>query len=403
MSQNQSSLRFSLEESIWFKRGQEVEELLSISLDPEISILEQEEYILIQGSLRLAGEFKSESSYTEDYPDFQGTYVDEIRYHEEEESFEFYHLFPVDVTIPKERIEQLEAVDVHIDSFDYVFPEKGCLKLNADITIYGLVNDHTEEEAYYHQEHPKLEYGHEETYDAEEYEYEPLNRDISLEAEPIEELDEYEEVELIPLVNQNEPSELRFTDKDSEDKNEDEDLYQPFTAEAKRKLEFEADAPDSLHDHEENEVSITFSNEQENGHLHNEYDLSTIYRDEKQSHYDHQDYYQEESSSSQKNQYEDSLSKKEESGEEKQEKEKKPKKKDKYESISLTDFFARKEEEAPAKLKVCIVQHGETLDYLAEKYDINVQQILRMNHLDLTQDVHEGQVLYIPSYAVVRK
>jgi len=78
---------------------------------------------------------------------------------------------------------------------------------------------------------------------------------------------------------------------------------------------------------------------------------------------------------------------------------KKKKKKEKYESISLTDFFARKQDEKAAKLRMCIVQSGETLDYLAEKYNISVQQILRMNHMETNQSVSEGQVLYIPSYA----
>ena len=302
MSQNQSSLRFSLEESIWFKRGQEVEELLSISLDPEISILEQEQYILIQGSLRLAGEFKCGTGHTEDHSIFHGTYVNEVRYHEEEDMYEFYHLFPVDVTIPKERVEHLDAVDVHIDSFDYVFPEKGCLKLNADLTIYGLANDQAEEEAFYHPEHPNLEYEPKTTYDAEEFELEPLQRAVHLQDEPVEELDEYEdyeEVELVPLINQTEEHEVRLTHEELEDENNDNvDLYEPFTAEAKRRPEYEVEVPVSLQDQEENESYIPFSNEQEEEHQHNEFDFSSIYRDNKHSHTDIQDYDQEESSSS---------------------------------------------------------------------------------------------------------
>ena len=54
---NQSYLRFSLEESVWFQRGQEVEELISISLDPNISIKESDQYITIKGSLELYGEY----------------------------------------------------------------------------------------------------------------------------------------------------------------------------------------------------------------------------------------------------------------------------------------------------------------------------------------------------------
>jgi len=45
---NQSCLRFSLEESVWFQRGQEVAELISISLDPDITIQENDQYVTIK-------------------------------------------------------------------------------------------------------------------------------------------------------------------------------------------------------------------------------------------------------------------------------------------------------------------------------------------------------------------
>ena len=50
--------------------------------------------------------------------------------------------------------------------------------------------------------------------------------------------------------------------------------------------------------------------------------------------------------------------------------------------------------EQQVKLKICIVQSGETLDSLSERYALPVQQILRVNHLEANQDVYEGQVLY---------
>ncbi len=66
MSQeNQSCLRFSLEESLWFRKGQEVEELVSISLDPDITIQENDQYVTIRGSLELTGEYKSDEESDE--------------------------------------------------------------------------------------------------------------------------------------------------------------------------------------------------------------------------------------------------------------------------------------------------------------------------------------------------
>ena len=69
----------------------------------------------------------------------------------------------------------------------------------------------------------------------------------------------------------------------------------------------------------------------------------------------------------------------------------------KKKTMSLTEFFARKEDSSDqARLKVCIVQKGDTLDSLSDRYDVSVPNLLRYNNLELNQDVYEGQVLYVP-------
>ncbi|HZG72661.1 MAG TPA: stage VI sporulation protein D, partial [Chondromyces sp.] len=138
--QDQSSLRFSLEESIWFKKGQEVEELFSISLDPQITISERDQFVYIQGHLELSGEYQSteEEAGEEDYSNVK--FVREILNRENGEC-EFYHNFPIDVTIPKNRIENMDDVEIYIDSFDYDLPEKACLKLTVDLSISGIYGE----------------------------------------------------------------------------------------------------------------------------------------------------------------------------------------------------------------------------------------------------------------------
>ena len=76
--------------------------------------------------------------------------------------------------------------------------------------------------------------------------------------------------------------------------------------------------------------------------------------------------------------------------------EKKKKKLKNKQSITLSEFFARKEEEEHTKVRMCIVQGGDTLDNLSERYEVSVSQIQRVNQMELNQDVYEGQVLYIP-------
>ena len=140
MSQeNQSCLRFSLEESLWFRKGQEVAELVSISLDPDITIQENDQYVTIRGSLELTGEYRSEedSAENEDENAPNQKYVERVD-PQEEGICEFSHRFPVDITIPNNRIQSIYDIDVIVESFDYAFPERSCLKLTAELTISGL-------------------------------------------------------------------------------------------------------------------------------------------------------------------------------------------------------------------------------------------------------------------------
>ncbi|WP_052019542.1 hypothetical protein [Mesobacillus boroniphilus] len=122
MSQgNQSCLRFSLEESVWFQRGQEVAELVSISLDPNITIQENEQYVSIRGSLELTGEYTCHEQQQENDEQLSALkYVHSVM-EREEGVYEFLHRFPVDITIPKNRIESIYDIDIQVEGFDYVF------------------------------------------------------------------------------------------------------------------------------------------------------------------------------------------------------------------------------------------------------------------------------------------
>ncbi|KYD10863.1 hypothetical protein B4102_1649 [Heyndrickxia sporothermodurans] len=391
MSQSQSSLRFSLEESIWFKKGQEVDELLSISLDPEITIQEQEQYIQIIGNLQLSGEYKgNEEEEQEQELDLHGKFAHHVEYRTTDEIYYFEHRFPVDVTIPKSRVDQIADIDVNIDSFDYLLPEKGNLKLNADLSILGIRNEETvpeEEKEEIPISVPQRNSLQEETSD-ESIEHvddeESVNlseemNDWHLESDEVQESDE-QESRIVATTNESNEQES-FAQ---------EEFFQPFTVEA-RKIQQEEEIP----------INIENKNDEPTINLHS-FDEEKIKEELLQ--FSRQETESSEEIDEDEVEVESPADMEEEHEEQEEETNNKKKKKfGKYESISLADFFARKTDEKAAKLKVCIVQQGETLDVLAEKYDISVQQILRMNHLEINQDVYEGQVLYIPSYATTLK
>ncbi len=358
MSQeNQSSLRFSLEESLWFRKGQEVEELVSISLDPDITIQENDQYVNIRGSLELTGEYKSinESGQNEAENGSDQKYVQNVDVRDEG-ICEFSHRFPVDITIPNNRIQSIYDIDVVVESFDYSFPERSCLKLSAELTISGL-------------------YG----------------------TQPIEPTEEGEDIEVLHRSSADSINDFADGEPAEEPEN---DYSQLFIAEARKQPEEEENVT------QENSYP-TFSYQAANypysqsddqlfddrndavEHIEITAEKKTIIQEEKLELDD--DFHSPIESSS-------SSSSSDEHPIKKTFKNKIVEKLTKKKSMSLTEFFARKEEgsEDQVKLKVCIVQKGDTLDRLAERYDVSMQSLLKVNHLEINQNIQEGQVLYIP-------
>ncbi|MFD3214197.1 stage VI sporulation protein D [Bacillus sp. BR_7a] len=146
------SLRFSLKESVWFQKGQEVEELLSISLDPDVEIEELDHEVIVRGQLDLTGEYVARQDDS-DYSLRDLSPAKSIDYVETREDGvnELVHSFPLEISIPRNRVKVIEELYVSIEEFDYELKENGCLQLLADISITGLcdeerIEDEEEEE-----------------------------------------------------------------------------------------------------------------------------------------------------------------------------------------------------------------------------------------------------------------
>ncbi|WP_426950575.1 stage VI sporulation protein D [Bacillus mycoides] len=208
------SLRFSLKESVWFQKGQEVEELLSISLDPDVEIEELDHEVIVRGQLDLTGEYvarQDDSAYSlrELSPakaiDYVETRADGVN--------ELVHSFPLEISIPRNRVKVIEELYVSIEEFDYELKENGCLQLLADISITGLCDeerteDEEEETAYAELEVDSAEEGesrpapheevpaYKESDGWEDYAFEPFQLEERKEQEiEEEELEEHELVE----------------------------------------------------------------------------------------------------------------------------------------------------------------------------------------------------------------
>ncbi|MCY9188761.1 LysM peptidoglycan-binding domain-containing protein [Bacillus mojavensis] len=138
-------LQFSVEETICFQKGQEVSELLSISLDPDIRVQEVNDYVSIRGSLELTGEYNIDQSKNADEFYTDKRFVEEVRTREDGTA-ELTHCFPVDITIPKNKVSHLHEVFVFIDAFDYQLTDSRILTIQADLAIEGLLDDTADRE-----------------------------------------------------------------------------------------------------------------------------------------------------------------------------------------------------------------------------------------------------------------
>lgn len=186
------SLRFSLKESVWFQKGQEVEELLSISLDPDVEIEELDHEVIVRGQLDLTGEYvarQDDSAYSlRDLSPAKSIDYVETR---EDGVNELVHSFPLEISIPRNRVKVIEELYVSIEEFDYELKENGCLQLLADISITGLCDEERIED-----EEEEMAYAELEDDSAQEYETRPTPQ---VEEPAYKESDEWEDYAFEPF------------------------------------------------------------------------------------------------------------------------------------------------------------------------------------------------------------
>lgn len=157
-SENQTNIRFSLKETVWFQKGQEVKEVRSLSLNPDITIQQFEEYVQVKGVLTLEGNYLPEVDNGDFYSLRElapSRFVEDVRALEDG-SCNLHHPFPVDISIPLTRISDLENLCVSVETFDYQITEKGCIQIAADLCISGLYDNRAVEN--YHQQRENEQY-----------------------------------------------------------------------------------------------------------------------------------------------------------------------------------------------------------------------------------------------------
>nr|WP_175475965.1 stage VI sporulation protein D [Evansella caseinilytica] len=357
-----SSLSFSIKEQVWLNRGSEIDEILSIALEPDISIREADDQVFVRGSLQLFGEYRPKVN--DDLSIEQAsTLTKEVSFRSVEEVSMtddglgiIRHSFPLDVTIPKEKIHRLDDLYVTVDAFDYELPGDGCIELEANVSVTGIKSERSD----FNEVEPKE--GNEGIADGAEDEErtEAFASDGELEQEPVhlKQADqEAEEEDSFHLEA------VRQAADESEEAAEQQDRDAPFfdgdhaVVEPSEEEMREKDSSDKA----AVEPTVTFSALQNTPE-------SAPAQKTAEKHGGKE--------SGRTNVHDAGTEKKEEN------------------ALYLTKMLTKGEEEF-SKLRICIVQEGESLESIAARYDIQVSQLLRMNRLN-DERVAGGQILYIP-------
>ncbi|SDC24185.1 stage VI sporulation protein D [Shouchella lonarensis] len=140
-----STLTFSIEDSVRLVEGQEVDEILGMTLTPEISIEEKGEQVTIQGGLRFIAEYRlqleeeseeGDGDLLSELSDFRA--ASEMVQRESGGIGRIEHVFPLDITIPMARIQHVDDIYVEVEGFDYELPDSRSIDLTADVCISGV-------------------------------------------------------------------------------------------------------------------------------------------------------------------------------------------------------------------------------------------------------------------------
>ncbi|WP_025027437.1 LysM peptidoglycan-binding domain-containing protein [Caldalkalibacillus mannanilyticus] len=397
-----SPIRFKLEESVWLDHHARGAEIISLELEPDIEVMEDENYTTITGSLVLKGRFDVieeegdhsldlESSSLAEQLQFQPLRVEQQEVFEESHRGKISRTFPVDVTVPVNRVSDIDEVYVKVDQFDYNVIDGHLLQIKADVEITGILSEAM----------VRVEEEQEERSTLHEIAPAPLlpSFDVAASRDENAEYDPKEEVE------QNEEPREAQQEAQSEEREENKvDLRAELLGEKQS-----ASEPESARDESSKETrGNTEISEQEKAARGDSTEEKVEELEAREHHEEEEREAEEEKVVPLFNQEIRTVFHSKPSTEEREESEQEPdndqpREEEPKKSSSLTTSFLTQlmssreteEQEQFTRLKMCIIQRNESLESIAERYSIPVKDIMRVNQLS-SEQIDEGQILYIP-------
>lgn len=368
MLNDQETFSFELNELLYFNKGQEIVEMIGISLNPEISVQPFNDYVSIRGVIELKGEYvKATDSVEDDHVDLEDyhfrRHLETIEVLEPDRAI-FAHRFPVEISVPAHRVDNIDDIMVSIEAFDYKIPSRQELKLTSTIEIHG-VSEHIVEEQKTRAENKQ-----------ESFTDEPFNFEVKKEKEaqdtdieePLYEL--VEEPNKLELMDENviDHSVLSEEQNDSDEaerwKYKESQTLTEFFEEKATKQEVKETEDESIKalDEEEEIIEEASTNSVEDLEVTDEEIVLSA---------------EDEFSSTEGGEDKDSVIVE-------------------VEDVSyLSDMFRGDEEQSSTQMRVRIVQPDDTIESIAEKYNLSTLQLINKNRLE-DDHIEVGQLLHIP-------
>lgn len=124
-----------IEEYIHVSNDMKIDEMMQISLEPNIIMQMKHDFILLKGDLILQGNYRlleNEEPFDRIEPQ-----MEQVQLLGDNKAM-FLHAFPIEIAIEKSKIKNLDDVSMQMEMFDYTIKNPVTIHLTANVMINGI-------------------------------------------------------------------------------------------------------------------------------------------------------------------------------------------------------------------------------------------------------------------------
>lgn len=362
---NEGRLTFELKERIPLEeRSEDISTIRNVEVIPEIEMVAEYASYRIRGFLIFTGEYE-----TKRVDDVNQPYLlDKSVHYNKKQVRTIHYRIPVDISIPADRVDE-EGIVMEITSLDYELVEPYHLLVITSVDLIGLRNEvgmvneveknaHWDRVDQYEYQAVDLDEEKEEKGQAFDFadEEEEQRTELLIEAYPVSEREDHPSS---PLGEAEEPHDL------TEEQDDRPELEVENEAEALEKREEENEELADAELSQEDEETFAYVEEEREPEVKVSISQKPASRSQEIEDFSSPDAHSEHGDSVQNN------------------------------SARFLSQFLKNKEESKTQIKICLVQPGESLEEIANRYSVSQDEILSFNRLSYGSNIG-GKVLKIP-------